>query len=136
MSARESDFARKITAYLDHGTAELKAGVAYRLQQARAEALARLAAEPERAPVAQPVYALAGPGGTGGRRGGARGMRWVVGVIVFAVVAGLGWQQWQAVQQARELAEIDAQLLVSDLPIDAYLDRGFQNWLKATSFER
>ena len=29
-----------------------------------------------------------------------------------------------------ELAEIDSQLLTDDLPIDAYLDRGFQNWLK------
>ena len=36
-------FAKKLTTYLDHGAAELKAGTAYRLQLARAEALARLA---------------------------------------------------------------------------------------------
>ncbi|MET0440381.1 MAG: DUF3619 family protein [Casimicrobiaceae bacterium] len=52
----------------------------------------------------------------------------------MAALAAFGWQQWQAVQQVREFEELDAQLLSSDLPIDAYLDRGFQNWLK-TSFE-
>jgi hypothetical protein len=32
-----------------------------------------------------------------------------------------------------ELEETDAAILSSDLPIDAYLDRGFQNWLTRTS---
>jgi len=27
------------------------------------------------------------------------------------------------------LAELDLQILTSDLPIDAYVDRGFQTWL-------
>ena len=30
----------------------------------------------------------------------------------------------------RDIEETDAAILTSDLPIDAYLDRGFQNWLK------
>jgi len=30
----------------------------------------------------------------------------------------------------QEIAETDAAILSSDLPIDAYLDRGFQVWLK------
>ena len=30
----------------------------------------------------------------------------------------------------REIAETDAAILTSDLPIEAYVDRGFQNWLK------
>jgi len=37
---------------------------------------------------------------------------------------------WQQNQRAAELVEIDSQLLTDDLPIDAYLDRNFQNWLK------
>ena len=32
----EKQIAEKITAYLDHGAASLRAGTAYRLQQARA----------------------------------------------------------------------------------------------------
>ena len=44
----EREIAKKITAYLDRGSAELKSGTAYRLQVARREALAALA-EPEHA---------------------------------------------------------------------------------------
>ena len=51
-----------------------------------------------------------------------------MGILILA--AGVfGWQQWQFDQQTRELEELDAQILSSDLPIDAYLDRGFQTWL-------
>ena len=49
--------------------------------------------------------------------------------IAAIVLASFAWQQWQLYQQTREIEELDAQLLSSDLPIDAYLDRGFQNWL-------
>jgi len=44
-------------------------------------------------------------------------------------------QYWQQNQRSAEIEEIDAQLLTDDLPIDAYLDRGFQNWLKQRSAE-
>jgi hypothetical protein len=37
---------------------------------------------------------------------------------------------WQQNLRVAEVEEIDAMLLTDDLPIDAYLDRGFQNWLK------
>ena len=70
----------------------------------------------------------------GRRRPAAGGLRLWLGVAAFVAVAAFGWQQWKAVQQVREFEELDAQILSSDLPIDAYLDRGFQNWLKA-SFE-
>ena len=35
MTTEDQDFAKKITTYLDYGTANLKAGIAYRLQAAR-----------------------------------------------------------------------------------------------------
>jgi hypothetical protein len=130
----ESEIAKKIVTYLDRGAAQLKAGTAYRLQQARAAALARLA-DPQRVVGMQMAHALAGGTGAGGDRRGSRGsLRWLAGVALFAVVAWFGWQQWNAFQQATEFEELDAQILSSDLPIDAYVDRGFQNWLKA-SFE-
>jgi hypothetical protein len=44
-----------------------------------------------------------------------------------------GWQQWRALQQVQDLQDLDAQILSSDLPLDAYLDRGFVNWLKTDS---
>jgi len=56
-----------------------------------------------------------------------------VAVLVLAVAA---IQTWQEKRRVAELVEIDAELLADDLPIDAYLDRGFQNWLKSRGAEQ
>jgi len=133
MTNDEQDFAKKITTYLDHGTANLKAGVAYRLQAARHEALARLA-DPRRAAELSLAGARVGGSGTlGGRSFWASGRLWI-GIALIAA-AGFGFQQWQAYQQLNDLEETDAAILSSDLPIDVYFDRGFQNWLKRTGDE-
>jgi hypothetical protein len=136
MSTHESEIAKKIATYLDTGAAQLKAGTVYRLQQARAAALERHG-EGIHVPGLQMAHAMAGSGsgGVSGRRPAANRLRLWLGIAVFVAVAAFGWQQWRAVQQVREFEELDTQILSSDLPIDAYLDRGFQNWLKA-SFER
>jgi hypothetical protein len=135
MTPSDDVFAKKITTYLDQSTADLKPGIAYRLQLARAEALARLA-DPQRS--AELRVAVAGAGGGTGTVGGGRsfwssGRLWVG--IALIVVAGFGIQQWQAYQQLKDIEETDAAILSSDLPIDAYLDRGFQNWLKRASYD-
>jgi len=135
MTTQDQDFAKKITAYLDHGTANLKAGIAYRLQAARHEALARLA-DPQRVTGLDLAGAHNGGGSRtfgGGRSFWASGRLWIG--IALIVAAGFGFQQWQAYQQLNDLEETDAAILSSDLPIDAYLDRGFQNWLKRTGDE-
>ena len=131
MTRENDEFARKLTGYLDRGSSELKAGTAYRLQLARAAALARLA-DPRRATAAQAPLALAGAGtGTLGGPGSGLRVNVKLGIgILLIVAAAFGYQQWQAYQQIREITETDAAILSSDLPIDAYLDRGFQNWLK------
>jgi len=51
------------------------------------------------------------------------------------IVAVAGIYSWQEKQRLAEVVEIDSQLLTDDLPIDAYLDRGFQNWLKKRAAE-
>ncbi len=122
----EHEIAKKITGYLDRSTAELKAGTAYRLQLARQNALARLA-EPQQA--SELVLAGAGGPNLGGGRRFLAGARIWIGVLL--IIGGvLSYQYWQSVQQAREIEETDAAILTSDLPIEAYLDRGFQAWLK------
>jgi Protein of unknown function (DUF3619) len=135
-STRETETVDKIITYLDAGAAQLKAGTAYRLQQARATALERMG-EAVPVPGRQMAHALAAGGmdGAGAHRPILGGLKVWLGVAGIVAIAGFGWQQWRAVQQVREFEELDAQILSSDLPIDAYLDRGFQNWLKA-SFER
>jgi cell division protein FtsL len=63
--------------------------------------------------------------------GGVRKRAWlgfVLGVALL-VAAVFGYEQWNLYQQTREIEELDVQILSSDLPIDAYLDRGFQTWL-------
>jgi Protein of unknown function (DUF3619) len=132
MTGDERNFAEKIAGYLDRGAAELKPGAAYRLRIARQEALARLE-DPQRAVALRGAYSFAGGGAGTGTAGGRRsfwtsGKLWL-GILVFAV-AGFGVQQWQAYRQLVEIEETDAAILSSDLPIDAYLDRGFQNWLR------
>ena len=131
MTPEDLEFTKKITTYLNRGTAEIKSGTAYRLQRARGEALARLAA-PERATQAQ--LALAGTGGgtsTRGNRVRVSARLWLG--VLLVILAFFGYQQWQAYQQLRDIEETDAAILSSELPIDAYLDRGFQNWLKHVS---
>ena len=129
MTDHETELARKLTAYLDRGAAGMRAGTLYRLQQARAAALAGVARE--RATSME--LATAGTGGRSDSRSGTRGgaVRWL-GVVLLIAALGFGFQQWHALQQVQEFEELDLHLLASDLPIDAYLDRGFQNWLRNT----
>lgn len=129
MTTQDAEFAKKVTRHLDHGTASLKQGTAYRLQLARQQALARL--EPSTERMAVPELAMAGArrAPAGGNRGFRLSATLGLGVLVVAAV-GIGFHQWQAQQLIRDIAETDTAILTSDLPIDAYLDRGFQNWLK------
>ena len=134
MTTKDEDFAKKITTYLDKSSTDLKAGTAYRLQLARQEALARLT-DPQRATNLRlaGAHAGGGSGSAGGHSIWASGRLWI-GILLIAS-AGFGYQQWHAYQLIRDTEEIDAALLSSDLPIDAYLDRGFQNWLKRATDE-
>ncbi len=45
----------------------------------------------------------------------------------------LATSYWYQKQQAEETVEIDSAVLTGDLPIDAYLDKGFNAWLKRSS---
>lgn len=137
MTSREQEFALKLKARLDRSAGELRPGLAYRLQSARAEALARLSEGPATAEV----------GGLAGAHGFASGAtdlgpptrhhrpllaqaRFWLGVLAI-VAAAFGYHQWTIWSTAQERAALDVELLSSDLPFDAYLDRGFQNWLAA-----
>ena len=118
----EMQFGNRIRHLLNAGPA-LGADKAARLAKARELALERQ--RPEPAP------ALAWADNAVGRLGGwaSVSLRVVAPAIalVLSVAAIYSWQQGQRVA---EVEEIDAMLLADDLPIDAYLDRGFQSWLK------
>lgn len=118
----ENQFGGKVRQHLNRGLT-LDKSVADRLRAARGLALARQ--RPEPAP------ALAWADNLLGNLGGWSGLslRLLAPFIALAIgtAAVYTWQQKQALA---EVEEIDAQLLSDDLPIDAYLDRNFQSWLK------
>jgi hypothetical protein len=113
---------------LNQGT-PVKPEVAERLRKARELALERQRPEPA------PVLAWADNviGGLGGWGGFA--LR-VLLPLVLLVASGATLYNWQQNRLAAEVEEIDSQLLTDDLPIDAYLDRGFQNWLNKRAAEQ
>jgi hypothetical protein len=118
----ELQFASRIRQILNQGT-HLDAATSERLRKARQLALSRQRAA--RAPVLVWADNVFG----NGWGWGALSARVVLPVLMLAVAA-FGIYRWQENQRLAEVVEIDTQLLTDDLPIDAYLDRGFQNFLK------
>jgi hypothetical protein len=119
----EAAFGRAMAALLDDSAAGLRQGTVNRLATARREALDRWHPSPE------PVWGMAWAAGMGARIATSRyfQIRFLAPLaLLFLAVAGAGY--WQAT--TNDLADIDAALLSSDLPIDAYLDQGFDQWLK------
>ena len=54
------------------------------------------------------------------------------GTLGLLVLGLIGITYWQSMQSS-DIAEIDASLLSGELPISAYLDSGFEAWLKRSS---
>ncbi|HEY3076785.1 MAG TPA: DUF3619 family protein [Burkholderiales bacterium] len=128
----ELQLASRIRQLLDQGT-KLDAATAEKLRAARELALSRQ--RPEPAPV------LAWADNVFGNGGGWAGRSWQIWARVLLPAAALivaiaGIYSWQEKQRLAEIVELDSQLLTDDLPIDAYLDRGFQNWLKKRAAEQ
>jgi hypothetical protein len=123
----EPQFGSRIRHFLNQGT-HLRADTARQLAAARELALSRQ--RPEPAPLVRWADNVFGNGwGWGGLS--AR----VILPVLALLAAGIGIYQWQEKQRLAEVVEIDSQLLTDELPIDAYLDRGFQNWLKKHAAE-
>jgi len=125
----EIRFANKIRQALNEG-AQVDARVATRLRSAREQAIA--ARKPEREPAL--AWARASSGSLVAGFGGIGGFSLRVLLPTLLMVAGLvAIYTWQQDRHAADIEELDAQLLTEDLPIDAYLDKGFEAWLKKIS---
>lgn len=127
--AVERRFARGITAALDRSLLEPPAGIAERLRFARESALERA-----RAAGAADLPVTVGTGGTA-VLGFARSAWWGRVASLLPLVALVGGLvlivQREQADQIATAARIDAELLGDDLPIDAYRDPGFAEFLKA-----
>ena len=120
----ERDLARKVVRHLNRGLDDIKQGTRYQLRSARQAALNRHRKAP------QPAFGLAWAGNVASRRGHSRyfNARYIAAAALL-VLSLIGVSYWQFVQ-SNDIAEIDVSLLTGDLPIDAYLDNGFEAWLK------
>ncbi len=118
----EAQFALRVRQQLNQGL-RVDARVGARLRAAREQALAHHRPAP--------ASGLALASNAMGRIGGARSLslRVLLPLVILAVAFATTYA-WQQQQRAAEVEELDAQLLSSDLPIDAYLDQGFAAWLK------
>lgn len=118
----EPQFGNWIRHLLNRG-APLDAAVSVQLRAARERALERQ--KPEAA------AGLVWAGGVVGRLGGIGGLSLRLIVPLIALAIGLAAvYTWEQRQRAAEVEELDALVLTGELPIDAYLDRGFEAWLK------
>jgi hypothetical protein len=125
----EMQFGHRIRQILNQGTTKVNPAIAARLKRARSQALERQRAEP--------AAGLAWADNIAGRVGGWGGLALrVLLPLALLLGSGVAIYTWQQDQRAAELAEIDSLLLTDELPIDAYLDGGFQNWLKKRAAEQ
>jgi uncharacterized protein DUF3619 len=124
----EIQFGNKVRQVLNRGL-RVDVNTARRLTAARERALSRQRP--------QPAAELAWADNVLGRLGGWTGLAlYVILPLAVLLIGAAGIYNWQQNQRIAELEEIDTQLLADDLPIDAYLDHGFQSWLGKRSAEQ
>jgi hypothetical protein len=119
----ESKFGYQIKQQLDQAL-DLEPGTLQRLKVAREQALARQR-------MSEPVFALAWVDAVVGRMSGnpATASVALAGAALILALVGIQYY-WQQPPTVEEIEEIDAALLTSELPINAYLDKSFDTWLK------
>lgn len=133
LESRQARFALRVTAHLSEQAGTISPDVSERLRFARSRALEharamRRSAQPRAvtSAVGAGVLALAGT---------PKRSSWWVGPLsllpLLALVAGLVLiQSEHARRQVAAVAEVDADLLLDDLPPSAYSDPGFVEFLK------
>jgi Protein of unknown function (DUF3619) len=128
MNRPEHELAGRIVEHLDYGVDQLEPGTRERLLAARRTALSRYREQPAT------VTGLAWAGQAVGRISEVRLANTRQLIAISALVAALvGIAYWQSNGVTNEIAEIDAGLLSDELPLNAYLDKGFDSWLKRSS---
>lgn len=124
---QERDTAKKIVEYLDEGTSALDSATVAQLAAARRQAVAAM---PVPASVASARMAHAGLGDFVVQHFHGR-HAWMSMLAVLAIMLMV----FAAIQKnyTQNPVEADALLLASDLPPEAYVDKGFDAWLQNSS---
>ena len=128
MNQPEHELAKKLVQYLDYGVDHLEPGVRERLTVARRTALSHYRGKPAT------VLGLAWAGQAAVRLTEHRSHSARLLIAAAALLlATAGVVYWQSTGPANGLTDIDLNLLTDELPINAYLDKGFDSWLKRSS---
>ncbi|MDA8382217.1 MAG: DUF3619 family protein [Betaproteobacteria bacterium] len=124
----EAELAERIAARMSRALRDLDPKITARLRRARTDALNSRWA-PQRVPRLAGAAAHAAPYGwhwlTDHR------LRVSLAALVFAVLTLTTWRSTQVPPPSA--GDIDARLLSSDLPIQAYVDNTFAKWINASS---
>lgn len=122
----EYGLAKKIIQHLDYGTSKLEGRVQFRLQTARQHALEAYAKPHHH-------FSLAWGGRSSHHGSHSHYRTWLP---LAALLLGLMFiSYWHTAEQKNDLSEIDAHLLAEELPFHAFIDTGFDTWLKGSSEE-
>ncbi|MDO8314076.1 MAG: DUF3619 family protein [Rugosibacter sp.] len=116
---KEAEFASKICNQLEAGMSALDPAVLIRLHKARRLALS-----------AQTVHDLKFVGIVAAAEQKILSHAKTLLMVLALSVGTIGTYYWNGDEQAHERDEIDSALLTDELPPTAYLDLGFQAWLK------
>ena len=126
-------FALKATSYLSAGTADMPYDISERLRAARVQAVSKRKIAKTR--IATSV--VNGGGSAALTWGTDDGLSWWSRIgsvlpLVALVVGLLTINSIQTDNRAQEIAEVDAALLIDELPPAAFADPGFVQFLKST----
>ncbi len=127
MNAHEHETAQKIARALDRSARDMGGDTVARLAAARGQALAGYRVAPGW------KLAWAGPWASRNSERPTAGLRYAlpIALLIMGLIGIVYWHSGNG--QNNELADLDVRLLTDDLPIDAYLDKGFDSWLKRQS---
>lgn len=118
----ELHFAFRVRQHLNQSLQQIDDDKLTRLKKAREAAMA---VQKKQAPVS----VLATAGHYLHLHFDSRGVRFSLAALVLVLATAL-YVHWQADQQITELSEFDSTLLSDDMPVEALLDKDFEEWLK------
>ena len=124
---QQDELASRIAGLLDESAGKLSSRSREGLAKAREAALARYSSKRE--PVIAPAWASTMGAIT---EGSVFGVRYLVPLAALVLgLIGVVYVQTNGVMSS--IADIDMGLLTDELPLDAFLDKDFDSWLKRSS---
>lgn len=115
-------FTFRVKQHLNRGLHEIDENTLDRLRNAREAALAV-----QKQPAALPLLATTGHALRFQFEG--RGLRLSLAAVAVVLAAAL-FAHWQSDRILAELSEFDSTLLSDDVPVEALIDKGFEQWLQ------